>query len=391
MSTFFFPPSPTSHPLSGAVIYDPYRDVAGRNISAIPTPSPYLEPATTEAHLILLASGLPTGAMTYARVKFVPIGGRKRFMLVIGTGGTTTVWTVIDVVSKNIIGNGEGAVSATLTDNGDGSFTVSIGGVNPATGSSLYTMPDTATSNSDRSFLGDITKGCTITEHQANLGSLAPYSAPAGLPQSAQNYGIGSSLYNAQLGSAAGADTNDPTWGATGLVFGADDFLKITSSWFDNMPSFTCITAYNSNSYGGGSGGRLWSKANKELLIRSANTIGYYNARSDGNEYWTATKMGLVGANNIIAISHSPATPDIAPLIYLGTSDLTVTRATPKSGTVNSDAAYDMYIGNTSGAGNSIDGTIYLQVWFPRILTDAQYLAAYRYIKSLLAARGVTV
>ena len=61
--------------------------------------------------------------------------------------------------------------------------------------------------------------------------------------QTLLNVGIGGSLHNAQLGSAATADTNDPTWGAAGMVFGNDDFLKVTSAWFDNMPQFTCITA----------------------------------------------------------------------------------------------------------------------------------------------------
>lgn len=64
----------------------------------------------------------------------------------------------------------------------------------------------------------------TVYQPQANLGQLYPYSAPVGFSQSVVDR---SGLANhAQLGSTAGADTNDPTWSPVSLYFdGVDDVI----------------------------------------------------------------------------------------------------------------------------------------------------------------------
>ena len=61
---------------------------------------------------------------------------------------------------------------------------------------------------------------------QINLGALYPYSPPAGLPQSLTDYT--GHANNAQLGSTAGADTNDPKYNGVALVGdGVDDYAVV--------------------------------------------------------------------------------------------------------------------------------------------------------------------
>lgn len=65
-----------------------------------------------------------------------------------------------------------------------------------------------------------------VYQPQINLGTFYPYSPPAGLPQSLTDYtGRGN---NAQLGSTAGADTNDPKFDGVALVGdGVDDYAVV--------------------------------------------------------------------------------------------------------------------------------------------------------------------
>ena len=65
-----------------------------------------------------------------------------------------------------------------------------------------------------------------VYQPQINLGALYPYSPPAGLPQSLTDYT--GHANNAQFGSTAGADTNDPKFNGVALVGdGVDDYAVV--------------------------------------------------------------------------------------------------------------------------------------------------------------------
>lgn len=196
----------------------------------------------------------------------------------------------------------------------------------------------------------------------------------------------------AQLGSAAGADTNDPTWTSTGLSFGADDYCKKTKGPpFDDMTTFTVITACKSNSLGGANGGRLWDKQQHNFSANVGNKLRYYRTRGTGSDQWLSSSAFSVGSDQIYGISFNRLTPDIAPAIWISANKSAVTNVGGGSGTVVTDTSNDLFIGNAASADRFWDGTIYYQAWYNRVLSDAEYLREYRRIKAMLANRGITI
>jgi len=218
-----------------------------------------------------------------------------------------------------------------------------------------------------------------------NIGSLTPYSAPAGLPQSLADFSNHGNPF--QLGSAAGADTNDPTLTAQGAVFGADDYLKSASSVFDDMGQFTCVTACVVNSIG--SGGRLWSKGTREFMVLNGNVLRYFQSRTVSGDWKSATAFSL-GSPFVSSVAYNKTTPDNAPNIWVGNTKSAIVTTATGSGDASSDATCDLYIGNVAAANRTIDGSIYAQVWYSRVLADSEYLQSYRAMQRLCLALGVT-
>ena len=111
----------------------------------------------------------------------------------------------------------------------------------------------------------------------------------------------------------------------------------------------------------------------------------------DGSNYktWTA---GAINTNPVVVTVRSVQSAlDSAVKINIGNTPQSLSVDYAGTPAIASDAANDLYVGNRVEANSSLNGTVYYQAWFPRVLSDSQYLAAYRRIQRILAARGVTV
>lgn len=225
---------------------------------------------------------------------------------------------------------------------------------------------------------------------QMNIGSvLASYTAPSGLPQSIlDRSGKGN---NAQNGSAATADTNDPIFSGTGVVFGTDDFLKCAQAVFDDLQRFTVITVFRANSLGGSNSGKLFDKTQRNVSYSAGNKLFFTQVRS-GSDIWRCDDVIPLLTNVIAGVSYNATTPEAAPAFFINQNkSANITRPGTGTGGLLSDAAVDLHIGNSSAANRFFDGTIYLQIWYKRILSDQEYLRAYSYLLGLMAQRGVTI
>lgn len=370
-------------PRNGLVaLYDPYRDTYGRNI-------------------------LPVGSENF-------VTGWTGY-----NGETITVTdypTTIDgqaVVAKRIQGAGDGislskftATTPTLSNphstvgciyakllSGNATFNISAG------------TPSTLTTNWAKHIASNVNRAGTtstlffnvnaaanildilIYQPQVNLSTLYPYSPPAGLPQSLTDYtGRGN---NAQLGSTAGADTNDPAYSGQGLAFGGDDYCTSSSPVFDDMSAFTCITVCKPLSAGGLSVGRIFDKTGR--IFRYENIgVAFYQLRGGAFTQWTTGAVNF-GNNVIYSVAYNGASPDTAPIVNINTIKQTLTKSGTGTGGCTSDASADLYIGNRSTADRNFDGTIYLQAWYNRILSDTEYMQAYNYLRRLMMSRGVVI
>lgn len=191
----------------------------------------------------------------------------------------------------------------------------------------------------------------------------------------------------AQLGSGA----NAPTWTATGIQPGASGYLLCNQAAFDNLQQFTVITVFNIASSGGGSGGRIWDKGQRRVFFPAAARVAFAQNLSGGDRTWSMSNSFSYNVPQIATVSYDATSPLTDPVIRLGASTAAITLTSSNTGTVTPDTASDLYIGNNSGAIRNLDGTIYLQAWYKRILTNAEYLQKYNYLRFIMAGKGITI
>lgn len=186
-----------------------------------------------------------------------------------------------------------------------------------------------------------------------------------------------------QLGSTAGADTNDPTWTARGLEFGGDDYVKSF-----NLPNNKDEITF-------------------EMIVKTGSTI-------TTNAYL----MSIESNFNIIALSlrwglriymsntwSEPCFTDntIQPnTIYYSTSifkkgivanyingkqkGLTIT--TPKYLNMN---AYNLFLGSDWDGKQTWNHSEYFAAVYNRALTQAEITQNYHTLQRILAGRGVAI
>ena len=386
-------------PRNGLVaLYDPYRDTYGRNILPVGSEDFVTDWAAIAGETITVTdypttiniNGVDT-AVIAKRIQGTGNGGvKEKYGSSIINGLSNPHQSIIAVYAKNLT-----AVTVKVYDY----FASSVNAVSIGTDFTKITISQsiTATQSKLNFFTNSVTDALDIVVYQpqVNLGTLYPYSPPAGLPQSLTDYtGRGN---NAQLGSTAGADTNDPAYSGQGLTFGIDDYCKSSASVFDDMQAFTCITVCKANSAGGNSAGRLFEKFDNAGVkgIRcyiSSNTLKL--ARYDGStnyKVWANQQTMSYGSNAIFALSAIQSGDDNAVKSWVTVTKQTPTVTVAGTPTVVTDASYDLYIGNRSNADCNFDGTIYCQLWYNRILSDTEYMQAHSYLKRLMNSRGITI
>ena len=192
---------------------------------------------------------------------------------------------------------------------------------------------------------------------------------------------------NAQLGSTAGADTNDPAYSGQGLVFGTDDYCKSSSPVFDDMSAFTVIAVIDTTN--GTDERHFWDKQitiginsiDNRLYIYSQCTSSFFMSKGT-----TAANVG----KHIVSVGFKSKS-DFLGFGWVDSIKQTfsIIAGTP-TGQKVSDVANDLIIGNAPALNNQI-GNIYIYAVYNRALTDAEYMQAYSYLKRLMQSRGITI
>ncbi|NTX99296.1 hypothetical protein [Deinococcus sp. JMULE3] len=194
------------------------------------------------------------------------------------------------------------------------------------------------------------------------------------------------------LGSAATADSNDPTWGPYGLNFdGVDDYVSL------NAPA-------------GASGETLMFRVPGPALSGRANDVAtvYSQGTQSGGAapyLWVYTSGGVLtiqladGVTRITASSPAVNVGDLcAVTVDYAAGEVRWYRAGERTRTVQNPRAFlpvaasvarlGMYAASIAHTGSGI------QSWFSRhdrALSDAEVMRAYRFIRNHLSRRGVTV
>ena len=212
---------PYGLPRNGLVaIFDPYRDTYGRNILPVGSEDFVTGWAAKGEATITVTPGQPD-----------PDGGNNACRICCEGNGTREDCTVYEVQGIN------SAPHSTLVFS-IWAKTLSGSAIAENTQSEAKPIPSDwsrislGIHNADWSFSGfaTTTVGGTfdilVYQPQVNISTLYPYSPPAGLPQSLTDYT--GHANNAQLGSVAWADTNDPKFNGVALAGdGVDDYAVV--------------------------------------------------------------------------------------------------------------------------------------------------------------------
>jgi len=195
-----------------------------------------------------------------------------------------------------------------------------------------------------------------------------------------------------QLGSAAGADTNDPAWGATGLTFdGADNYVTMGTAAGLNVGNadFTLLAVVSP---------AIESLVTAHALIGKVTTS---TNRFDLNLYANKFRALYRGSDAAITISsdanYALATPQMVTFTRAGNALNLYVGATLQAASASiSTEADTAAVAFTLGASNN--GGIYFYAGgyhaaavYATALTAAQIYHNYVYLKNLLAPRGVTL
>lgn len=202
-------------------INDPWRDTYGRNILPVGSEN-FVTGWEKYGGETITVTDYPTTINGQAVIA-------KRIQ---GTGnGSTLSKYAIGIVNRPAPNVDTCVLYAKLLSGNAGITNTS--GVNPQTVTAEWQkikitqgLGDSTTALKIRTLVTTDTLDIVVYQPQVNISTLYPYSPPAGLPQSLTDYtGRGN---NAQLGSAAGADTNDPKYNGVALVGdGVDDYAVV--------------------------------------------------------------------------------------------------------------------------------------------------------------------
>ncbi len=177
-----------------------------------------------------------------------------------------------------------------------------------------------------------------------------------------------------QLGSAPGADANDPTWvnyaptwttGKNGnaLSFdGTNDFVDGGSDTnLDNISIITIEAWIKPNNGGGGDYGRIASKQNKEFFISSVKRLLFSHAFSGGaggGQWYTPADSITFNTWQHVAITYNNTSAANDPVFYINGKSQSVTEQILPEGSASSDASYNLLIGNRLDNDRAFNGVI---------------------------------
>ena len=189
---------------------------------------------------------------------------------------------------------------------------------------------------------------------------------------------------HAQLGSTAGVDANDPSWGGSALVFEGDDGCSVPSL---GTGSFTAFAVFKRNTVMTETYPRIFVRNNIYTYLNLGQSWRL-NVRIDGE-----TIAGFSSSETVL-----PNTWYLGVVrlnVVTGAVDSTLSRGVFSKTTIeNIDTTYTGY-SNSLGAhlfdSHWLEGSIAAYVMFNRVLTDAEVSKTQTRIMSLMALQGVTI
>jgi hypothetical protein len=199
--------------------------------------------------------------------------------------------------------------------------------------------------------------------------------------------------YNGQLGSTAGADVNDPVWGAIGLTYGADDFVKIAAAAnINDLAQITIMSALRLDGWGGGGTGRISDKGGKRNLYTTEAYLGFlqdFDGATDGS--WASAAGSLSLAGQTVAVAYDRTSAANTPTFFVNGLQSATTQVTAPAGSAVSDAASDLYLGNAAAANRNLDGPQGYYLEYNRILTPAEIMRNHHVLRGAMARRGLVI
>lgn len=188
---------------------------------------------------------------------------------------------------------------------------------------------------------------------------------------------------HAQLGSTAGADTNDPSWGTNALTFGGDDYVLMPSLGFGDITAFT---AFRVDADVAQVAPTIWGRNNMKLYAEKGST----------NLILLFVNTDVVN-KLIIATGVLPKDTWVLSVVSLSTAGVGYVSVSP---VVSPSATGFALHPSNSGSGTRIgldlasryfEGDVVSHVVFNRVLSVGEVSRNWYALKTLLAGQGVSV
>ncbi len=193
--------------------------------------------------------------------------------------------------------------------------------------------------------------------------------------------GAGIRLNDSTMYNNNGTIFNSPRWNVTGTAGsiggaidfdGVDDVVNVTqNAVINNLKNFSVMGWVRLDTYGGNSIGRIATKASSTAssgwLFHPANLNGSLTTAS--LRYYTvfSTAAGSYASGNNtmrthgfqqVSVNYATSSIENNATFYVNGTDAGRQRQSKPSGTVNSDSAFDLSIGNGDGLTRQFDGMI---------------------------------
>ncbi len=193
---------------------------------------------------------------------------------------------------------------------------------------------------------------------------------------------------DAQLGSTAGVDTNDPTWGSNALTFSGDDYC-VTPDFGVTSASILAVFKNDSEAV------NLPIFSRNNLFIRHDEANGkvkiYCNDSSTGYVLANQTVTTLpAGAWGIVTARLGAVGEKRSSISLTASPNTSNTLLAGSTLTIGSGTAYGDYLGRGYNTFNGI-GNIASEVVFSRWLTDAELLRARQNLVALMNGQEVMI
>lgn len=180
---------------------------------------------------------------------------------------------------------------------------------------------------------------------------------------------------------------------ATGRIAMARDFNGTTSS--STGGSLTAVDDifagggvlegwFLADTYGGGGFGRLFEKLEYALFVDTTNTqatsaLTFYHSTTGMTGYWHWNNINMVvGAWHHVALVYNQDSIANDPVAFIDGVLTSALRADVPSGTMDSDGASTLYIGQRANADRGFDGRLDEMRMSSTVHTDGWYITQYR-------------